>query len=129
MIFQQTICPCCGYDLVADAPIVINDFSMHGAGYPLLYQGCDAGLTPHQNLICWTLMKSYPKPVKKGVLIERLDADTEDPDALANTYISKIRSNLKKIGAPPSIVTMGRSHASYLWDPRGGEHAKDEEGG
>lgn len=116
----QKICPHCGYDLVADIPIIINDFAMNGAGYPLFYKGVDTRLTPHQALVCWTLMKSYPEAVKKTTLIERIGTETDDPLNLANVYVSKIRSKFREIGAPPSIVTL-HQYGAYVWDPRGGE--------
>lgn len=33
------LCPHCGYDLVKDAPIILNDFSMLGPLSPLYYRG------------------------------------------------------------------------------------------
>jgi hypothetical protein len=29
-----SVCPCCGTDITLDSPILINDFSMNGAGFP-----------------------------------------------------------------------------------------------
>ena len=108
------ICPCCGYDLVIDHPIMINDFAMNGAGYPLMWRGEQVKLPPAQAMVCWSLMKAYPQRVTINALLERCTDDREGSN-LIRVHVSRIRDALEAMGAPNPIKTM--PHA-YIWDPR-----------
>jgi hypothetical protein len=58
---SPAFCPHCGSDIRLDQPILLNDFSMFGDGYPLVYRGKPVHLTPGQSALCWTLLKAYPR--------------------------------------------------------------------
>lgn len=95
---NHRFCPHCGYDLVKDQPIIINDFSMLGPQSPLYYRGTALNLTMTGRNLCWTLMKNYPKPVRADVLLDRMDSiGTGNVIAV---YLTRIRKELRKIGAP-----------------------------
>lgn len=95
-------CPHCGYDLLKDQPIIINDFSMLGPQSPLYYRGKVPNLTLAERNFCWALMKAYPKTVRHEALLNRLDS-TGTVNTLA-VYISKIRKKLRQLGAPDPFV-------------------------
>lgn len=129
MTAQRPICPCCGTDIVVDAPIMINDFAMNGAGHPLFYRAKQVRLSHGEALICWALMKAYPHHLSIDVLGERLDTDAEDIANNIRALISKIRRKLAELGAPNVIYTLKYHHA-YVWNPRGEGHevpAQDED--
>jgi DNA-binding response OmpR family regulator len=92
------MCPHCGFDLAKDQPIILNDFSMLSPIAPLCYRGQPLNLTSAARTLCWTLMKSFPRPVRQEVILDRLDSE-----ALGNVvdvYLSRIRRELRRIGAP-----------------------------
>lgn len=108
-------CPHCGYDLIVDMPIVVNDFAMNGAGHSLLYKGERLPLTHKEALICWALLKAYPEYVSTIVLGERIGSDADDVDNSIKVLISRIRSKFRDAGAPPAIAT---GWHAYIWDPK-----------
>lgn len=112
----MTICPCCGTDIVVDQPIVMNDFSMHGAGFPLFYRGKRVPLTHDQALVCWALMKAHPMHLTRSAIGERLGYDGDGADRLIMTQVCKIRAAFDRLGMPQPIETM-HGHYSYRWDP------------
>lgn len=114
-MIELPVCPCCGYDLAVDKPVMINDFSMIGAGYPLVYKGTPVRLTGAQALVCWALMKAYPRHLTISALLERVTIDKEN-DNLISVHVSRVRKKLRAIGAPNPIRTMSRA---YIWEPRG----------
>lgn len=111
----HALCPCCGYDLAADQPILINDFAMNGAGFPLMYHDQVVPITPNEALLCWALMKSYPSHVTTMGLVERLDSGSDDPDGIIRIHVCRIRRALRALGAPQPIRTLSRA---YVWDPQ-----------
>lgn len=114
---EHQVCPHCGYDLVADAPVLINDFSMNGPGFPLAFRGKPLKLTYNEATVCWSLMKVCPAPMKTSVLAERIGSDEgKDPDGIIKVMICRIRKILRTHGLPVPIVTITRGHA-YAWDP------------
>lgn len=112
------ICPCCGTDIALDSPIIINDFAMNGAGYPLFYKGTKLPLSPGEELICWSLMKNYPAHVTTAALGERIGSDCEDVDNAIKVLVCRIRRKMRQLDAPQSIETV-TGHRAYRWDPRG----------
>lgn len=115
---SHKFCPHCGFDLVVDTPILLNDYSMIGAGRPLMYKGRKVTLTPAEALICWSLMKAYPEPVTRMTLAERIGSqDGKDPDRLIMVLVWRIRNKLKVDRLPIPIETIPDMH-SYIWDPR-----------
>jgi DNA-binding response OmpR family regulator len=115
---EAKICPCCGTDIALDEPIVINDFSMLGAGRPLFYRDVMVSLTHGEALICWSLMKAYPGFLTLSAIAERIsERDLEAPDNLVRVLVCRIRKKLRDLGAPVPIVTLSQHHA-YEWDPR-----------
>lgn len=117
MTVLRTICPCCGTDIALDSPIMINDFSMNGAGHPLLYQGRPVPLSHDQALVCWALMKAYPSDMSTMALGERLGSEADDCDNLIKVHISRIRHILRERAMPQPIYTL-HGHHSYVWEPR-----------
>lgn len=108
-------CPHCGYDLVHDAPIILNEFSMLGPVSPLTVNGESVKLTFSELQLCWALMKSFPTPVRTDVLLERIGS--EATTNAIHVYVCRIRKKLKAMGAPNPIkcaATYGGCRA-YTW--------------
>lgn len=98
-------CPHCGYDLVLDAPVLINDFSMMGAMSQLWWRDQPIGtLTGTERMICYTLMKAYPAAVRTSVILDRIDSEGEGK--ILNVYVFRIRKKLREAGAPNPIQAM-----------------------
>ena len=121
-----SLCPCCGTDITLDTPVLINDYFMTGAGFPLMYKGTKVPLTHSEALVCWSLMKNYPGYVTIDALAERCGTSAEDTTNLVRALISKIRRKLRELQAPEPILSLCR-HNAYIWDPRGGGDAVPEE--
>jgi DNA-binding response OmpR family regulator len=115
---KPALCPHCGYDIEMDMPVLINDFSMTGAGYPLFYRGLKVELTHGEALVCWSLMKNFPHYVTKPVLMERIGSDSDD-DNMITILVSRIRRKFREMGAPNAIATIAQ-HRSYAWSTGGG---------
>jgi DNA-binding response OmpR family regulator len=94
----KPFCPHCGYDLVHDQPIILNDFSMLSSHSPLLYRGQPIKLSAAMRSLCWTLMKSYPRPVREDVILDRMGSEAEGN--VIDVYMSRIRKALREIKAP-----------------------------
>ena len=120
MTVQRAICPCCGYDLINDQPILIDDFAMWGAGYPLFFKGHQVRLTPQQSLVCWAILKAYPSHASTTIIMERCgyDGDAKVFDGIVKVHVHRIRKALVEIGAPNVIKTVPRGRA-YVWEPKG----------
>jgi DNA-binding response OmpR family regulator len=104
------MCPHCGYDLLADQPVIINNFAMLSARSPLSYMGKPIKLTHAERSLCWTLMKAFPRPVRRDVILDRMDSE-----ALGNVidvHLSRIRKKLRTIGAPVPFVA---AHNAVAW--------------
>lgn len=113
---EERLCPHCGFDLKVDSPVMLDDFSMDGAGYPLLYKGRPVKLTHGEALICWALMKAYPDFVTLGALLGRISVDGDNEDTI-RTLICRLRQKLRDISAGPLIETVWGRHA-YRWSPQ-----------
>ena len=113
------VCPCCGTDIVLDAPIIMNDYAMSGAGYPLFHGRQQIKLTPAQALICWSLMKAYPGYVTINALVERLGADdVKNPENLIRVHMSHMKQRFRDHGLTLPIVNCAAAKNAYIWDPR-----------
>lgn len=113
MTFQQHVCPHCGYDLLRDEPIILNDFSMIGPDYPLCYKTKPVrGLTQAQREIVWALMKACPRVLRYDVLLERLGSiGTRNIIAV---HTSRMRAIFQEQGIPMAAVNIwGRG---WMWD-------------
>lgn len=102
---EAKVCPHCGYDLVADAPIILNDFSMLSPLSPLCFRGQPIKLTPSERCVAWTIFKSYPRAVTIDVILDRLDSDAEGN--VVDVYLSRIRAKLRAINAPIPFEAAG----------------------
>jgi DNA-binding response OmpR family regulator len=102
---HERICPHCGYDLVIDAPVILNDFSMLNSLAPLYYRGQVIRLTPAERCVAWTLIKAFPRAVRLGVILDRLGSDAEGN--VIDVYLSRIRKKLRDIGAPIPFESAG----------------------
>lgn len=98
------LCPHCGYDFVKDAPIILNDFSMMNAAAPLRYKGAVVVVTPACRVVCWTLMKAFPRPVRLDVVLNRLGSEAEGN--VVAVYLSRIRKALREVGAPIPFMSI-----------------------
>jgi len=113
---SHRFCPHCGYDLQLDGAVLINDFSMMGPMAPLWWGEQVVKLTSAERMICYTLMKAYPSPVRISVLLDRVDSESDDN--LIAVYLSRIRKKLREAGAPmPITSSRGRyENRGYVWD-------------
>lgn len=109
----HVLCPSCGYDLVTDQPIILGDYSIIGAGYPVCYRGTPIKLSPMESNICATLMKAFPKAVKPDALTLRLGSEGEWN--IPQVLVCKIRRKFKEIGLEDPIETMYK--IGYRWRP------------
>lgn len=87
-----------------DEPILINDFSILGMGYPLCYKDHPIDLTRSEVEVCWTLMKAFPSMVKPATILTRIGSDGE-PNTLS-VLIYRIRDKFKARGIPCPIATV-----------------------
>jgi DNA-binding response OmpR family regulator len=99
---DAAFCPHCGYDLRLDTPILLNDFSMMSSYSHLRWRGEAIPLTSSERLLCYTLMKAYPSPVKLGVILDRIGSEASGN--VIDVYVCRIRKKLRKIGAPNPIT-------------------------
>jgi DNA-binding response OmpR family regulator len=110
----KPFCPCCGYDLINDQPILLNDFAMMSSVSQLTYKGQSVRLTEAEKLVCWSLMKACPDPVRNIVVLERLGSDGT-PENI-KVHICHIRRKLRGIGAPdPFEACYSRAGGGYRW--------------
>lgn len=111
---MKPFCPHCGFDLSADQPILINDFSMLGPGAPLCYQGQALRLTYGEAAVAWTLLKACPDPVQVDVILDRIGSEA-GPEAVS-VYIHRIRRKLAEAGASDMIAVARRGgKRAYRW--------------
>ena len=114
---SRSFCPRCGADICLDEPIRIDDFSMIGDGYPLVWRGHLIQLTRGERIVVWSRLNAYPDHVSKPVLLDRLDS--EGMNNTISVMISRIRGRLRAVGAPDAIETIwGKGHR---WKPGGGD--------
>lgn len=107
-----SVCHCCGADIRLDEPLVIDDFSMFGPGYPLAYKGKPLRLTPHESAICWSLMKAYPMSLSRDAILYRIGSEDAEANVL-QVYVCRIRKKLKSQGIPSPIETI--RHRGFRW--------------
>lgn len=112
---SRAMCPHCGYDLRLDTPILIDDFIMMSSMAPLNWRGQNINLTGSERIICYTLMKTYPLPVRLPVILDRLDS--EATGNVVDVYICRIRRKLRDVGAPnPIKAVRNRGHGRvFTW--------------
>lgn len=113
---HHAFCPKCGADVSLDEPRRIDDFSMVGAGYPLLYRGEEVGLTPFERELAWSIMKAFPAHVSGDTLLQRSDADLQENSL--KVYICRIRQRVREVGGPDPLETV--RGLGYRWRPGGG---------
>lgn len=116
---MKPFCPHCGYDLRMDQPVLIDDYSMLGSLSPLCWKNEPVGLTATENLLCWSLLKAYPDPVRIEVLADR--CGSEATSNVTEVIICRIRKKLREMGAPNPIVSarMRGSSRAFVWKPGG----------
>jgi DNA-binding response OmpR family regulator len=100
----HAFCPHCGSDLKVDAPILFDNFSMFGDGYPLLYKQRLVPLTPGQASLVWTLLKAFPHAVKDDTIINRIGSDCGSN--VIDVMVSRIRATFRRMGIPNHIETV-----------------------
>lgn len=100
---RANICPCCGTDITIDAPIVLDDFSMYGEGYPLTHKGKPIRLTPRENAVCWALMKAFPHHISKDALLNHIGSEDAETNVV-EVYLTRIRRRLTELRIPDPIA-------------------------
>lgn len=102
---RANVCPCCGTDITVDAPIVIDDFSMFGDGYPLVYKGKPLRLTPRESALCWALMKSYPYHLSKDALLNHIGSEDAETNVI-EVFLSRLRRKLSMAEIPNPVQSI-----------------------
>jgi DNA-binding response OmpR family regulator len=102
---HEHICPHCGFDLVKNGPVIIDNWSMLGPGYPLCYEGRPISLTRSESELVYTLLKAFPRHVDRWVLLDRLGSESEQVNLLA-VYVTRIKARLKGVGLKSPIATV-----------------------
>lgn len=112
------LCPHCGYDLIVDQPIIINDWAMMSPVTPLRYRGHPITLTGSERNIVWTVMKMCPQPVAFDVILERLGS--ESTGNLIDVYMSRMRKKFAAADMPMPIaaarLSVGRRSLYWKMD-------------
>lgn len=98
------VCPCCGYDLVDDAPIERAGISMQPYG-PVRFNGAEVRLTRGESAVLWSLMKAGGRPLAKHVISERTghEGDSNSVEVL----LTRIRRKLAPHGPVPIVNCWG----------------------
>lgn len=97
-------CPGCGHDLIADAPIVIDEWSTYGDGFPILYNGQALVLPPAQRQVIHTLMKAYPRVVKVDAILNRIGS--EGSAQVIAVHTSRLKRTLLALGIPCPVMNL-----------------------
>lgn len=113
----RAFCANCGADILLDEPIRIDDFTMIGDGYPLLYRGQPLPLTRGEMIIAWTILKSYPNHVSDDTLKLRTGSESEWNGT--KVLVHRIRRKCTAAGAPDPMETI--RGFGYRWKPGGGD--------
>ena len=105
------MCAHCGVNIIQDEPIILGDFQMLAEDMPLQFKGRAIRLTEGEMIIVWSLLKSYPYPLKSDALLNRMDSEGTNNNV--SVMIHKIRNKLKKAtGRQPIENVFGRG---YCW--------------
>lgn len=113
-------CPHCGYDLVRDTPVLINDFSMWNSSSPLYWRDKMIKLTDSERIICYTLMRAYPGAAKVDTLLDRIGSDAETN--IIEVFVCRARRKIRTAGGPNPIGTI--YPRKYVWLACGGGNAE-----
>lgn len=104
------ICPCCGYNLEADAPIDIDRWHIDPRGFAW-HDGRVVVRRPSWVNILHTLATNGDRAVSHEVLQNRYSGS--EKDNTLTVAISQLRRDLKVLGVPDPIGTVrGRG---YCW--------------
>lgn len=110
-------CPCCGTDIRQDEPILLNDFSMYGDGYPLCYKGRPITMPRMESAICWTLLKAYPVIVRVDAILNRIGSD--GGKNTLEVLVLRIRRKLAEHNIPNPIEVVSGRGFRWTLDPDG----------
>lgn len=116
---SEAICPHCGFDLQAVQTLRIGEWTAFRSGHIAFRD--DVLPLGSAGRIVQALMRSYPNPLRREVLADRLGCS----DASLSVILSKVRRVLREHGARDMIVLL-RGEAEqqgYMWCPdkeRGG---------
>jgi DNA-binding response OmpR family regulator len=94
---MTAVCPCCGFDLALDEPVITGAMQFDPRG-DVLWRGEKLNLTSSERIILGTLLKESPRHVSEAVLHERIDY--EGDSHIAHVMICRLR---KKLGDPNPI--------------------------
>jgi len=96
------MCPHCGYNLVAEAPMRAGDFEYSNDG--LTFRDQPVKLRLQERVLVGTLMHAQGRVVSRDVLLDRLGTDAMP--GIISVLISKTRRALRAIEAPDPIRTV-----------------------
>lgn len=111
-VATNAICPCCGYDLIKEAPVEFGDLRFT----PVLgvtYRGVRLKMPRQCHEILGTLMRSSHRPISKSALNDRMGWEDSQGNVL-EVRISLTRATLRMAGLPDLIVTI--QHVGYWFD-------------
>lgn len=99
-----------------DAPVLIDDFSMMSSISDLWWRDKPVPMAAAEKVICYTLMKAYPVPVRRDVILERLGSESDGN--IIDVYVCRLRKKLREIGAPNPIgMSQARFERAMVWVP------------
>ena len=96
------LCPHCGHDLEADAPIERGDIRSDPRG-SVTWKGQELDLSQAHRILIHTLLKAEGRVVPVYVLAERMGSESENPSALISVQRHHIR---RRIGFRLPIETV-----------------------
>jgi DNA-binding response OmpR family regulator len=108
-----SFCPHCGYDLSAEETITIGraSFARHG---DFTYGGAPLHLTPSERILVETLLRAGGDCVDRIAVLERLGCEARDPGNILHVYATRIRNQLRSVGAPGELIQTVRCRG-FRW--------------
>jgi DNA-binding response OmpR family regulator len=94
---MTSICPYCGYNLVADDVLEIDGFRLDPRGVAH-WQGKQIEMHPWHALILHSLAKAGGRPLSDTVLLERLGSEATRHSV--HVYVSRLKRELTDAGVP-----------------------------
>lgn len=98
-----TFCPSCGYNLVADRPVIADGWMISPTD--ARYHGAPVALSPQQRIIFHTVAAAKGRTVSREALLNR-SSDEECFPNIVNVHVCKIRAKLRQLAIPSPIETV-----------------------
>jgi DNA-binding response OmpR family regulator len=109
----QHMCPHCGYNLMRDSPITINEYTCMGPSSPLFLLDRRLDLTQREAEVCYILMRSYPGAVSYDSLLNR--TGSSGTSSTINVVVCKIRAKFSAWDLRCPIDTI--KSVGLIWRP------------